>query len=77
MMNSLKEMMCRKIALDITELIEESKILDNIKCSEEVSEKAFDIINCIKAVLHRNDELTDMEMIEEIVTIFEKYGIRI
>lgn len=76
-MNSLKEMMCRKIALDITELIEESKILDDISCPELVRTKAFDVIDCIKAVLHRRDELSDTEMIEEIAAIFEKYGIRI
>lgn len=69
-MNIKTELLKNFIASYIEERIEDFEI-DADKIADSL---AIEMIGLIQTVL-KNDSLDDIEMIEEIVKIFEKYGI--
>lgn len=46
-----------------------------IDASKIADTTAIEIVKLVQNVLKRDDELDDIEMVEEIVKIFEKYGL--
>ncbi|MBQ7039369.1 MAG: hypothetical protein IJN39_02270 [Clostridia bacterium] len=69
-MNIKTELLKNFIASYIEERIEDFEI-DADKIADS---SAIEIVGLVQGVL-KNDELDDIEMIEEIVKIFEKFGL--
>lgn len=68
-----EELLCQSIGKNVLSMLE--------FCREEFIEtadtKAVEVLEKIKAVLHRHEELSDFEIVDEIVEIFIKYNIDI
>jgi hypothetical protein len=70
-MKAAEELLCQNIGRNILEMLE--------MCKEEFIEtadtKAVEVLEKIRAVLYRHEELSDFEIVDEIVGIFIKYNI--
>ncbi len=72
-MKVAEELLCQDIGRNVLNMLE--------FCKEEFIEttdaKAVEVLEKIKAVLYRHEELSDFEIVNEIVIIFIKYNIDI
>ena len=72
-MKVAEELLCQDIGRNVLNMLE--------SCKEEFIEtadaKAVEVLEKIKAVLYRHEELSDFEIVNEIVSIFIKYNIDI
>ena len=70
-MRIIEELLCEDIGRNVLDMLE--------FCREEFIEtadaKAIEIIEKIQMILFRHDELSDFEIVDEIVNIFGKYNI--
>ncbi|MGN0106352.1 MAG: hypothetical protein ACI4A5_01480 [Hominilimicola sp.] len=70
-MRIIEELLCEDIGRNVLEMLEFCKG-DFIETADA---KAVEVLEKIKIVLYRHEELSDFEIVEEIVNIFGKYNI--
>ena len=72
-MKVTEELLCQDIGRNVLNMLE----LNKSEFIKNVDTKAEEVLEKIKAVLYKHEELSDFEIVDEIVEIFIKYNIDI
>lgn len=72
-MKVAEELLCQDIGRNVLNMLE----LNKSEFIKNADTKAEEVLEKIKAVLYKHEELSDFEIVDEIVEIFIKYNIDI
>lgn len=72
-MKVTEELLCQDIGRNVLNMLE----LNKSEFIKNADTKAEEVLEKIKAVLYKHEELSDFEIVDEIVEIFIKYNIDI
>ncbi len=72
-MKVTEELLCQDIGRNVLNMLE----LNKSEFIKDADTKAEEVLEKIKAVLYKHEELSDFEIVDEIVEIFIKYNIDI
>lgn len=72
-MKVAEELLCQDIGRNVLNMLE----LNKSEFIKDADTKAEEVLEKIKAVLYKHEELSDFEIVDEIVEIFIKYNIDI